>query len=222
MLKTIHCVILHKMNALYILSQVFIVIAYGLFMCSYIAKTRIKVLAYSSASLLAEGTAYILLFAWSGVAMVAIASIRNILFWAQARITEKHPNFEKYNWVSLTIIFILQTLAGVATYQGFLSLFSLISSAIFTYSLWQKDRYIYNILGVFSCIFLIIYNINIASWFGAILESMVMLWIIFQIFTKYTHKGFVLVGSKEKPQEQKPDETNRLPAVIYKNDIKIP
>lgn len=176
------------MSTTYILSQFFIVIAYALFALSYIAKNRKMILVSSSSSLVAEATGYILLFAWGGLAMVVIAAIRNLLFFGQTKFLEKRPEFQKFEWLSLVIVWTLAIVAAIITWEGVLGTFAIIAGVIYTYSIWQKNDKIYDVLGIFACVFLLIYNVFIGSLFGVIMEGLLMIWVTLAAFTNLTVK----------------------------------
>lgn len=171
------------MSSTYVLSQLFIVVAYSLFGMSYIAQNRKTILVCSSCSLVAEGVGYILLFAWGGLAMVVIAGIRNLIFFGQAKLFGKRPHLQKYEWVSLVFVLLLGVLGSVITWNGVLGTFAIVAGMIYAYSIWQKNDKVYDVLGIFACVFLIVYNVFIGSLFGVILESVLMFWIILATFT---------------------------------------
>ena len=178
------------MELTYLLSQVFIVIAYSLFGLTYFAANRKTILVCNSFSLVAEGIGYVLLFAWSGVAMVIIAGIRNVLFFGQSKLCEKKPELKKYEWVSLVIVWMLGIFGAVITWNGILGTFAIIACMIYTFSIWQKSDRVYDVLGIFSCIFLLIYNIVINSLFGIILEAMLLAWVIFAAVSGFNVRDF--------------------------------
>lgn len=70
-------------SLIYILSQVFTIITYALLGITYYAKDRKKILILNFISLIANGIAYLLLSAWSGLAMCVVALIRNIIFFSR-------------------------------------------------------------------------------------------------------------------------------------------
>ena len=171
------------MELTYIFSQIFIVIAYSLFGLSYFAENRKKILIFSSCSLVSEAAGYILLFAWGGFAMVIIAAVRNVLFLGQEKLFEKRPDLKKYEWLSLAFIFVLSIIGAVLTWQGILGAFAIIGCAIYTYSVWQKNDKVYDILGIIACAFLVVYNVFIGSIFGVIMEGLLMLWVTIAAIT---------------------------------------
>ena len=69
-----------ELTLTYIMSQVFTIIMYLLLAISYYAKDRKKILILSFLSLVANALAYVLLEAYTGLAMCIVAFVRNIIF----------------------------------------------------------------------------------------------------------------------------------------------
>lgn len=159
----------------YILSQVFTIIMYALLALSYYAKDRKKVLILSFLSLIANGVAYILLNAWSGFAMCIIALVRNIIFLVDESKNGKREKINKADIVILVVLYIVAIISAVFTYEGFLSLFSVFATMLYTYSVWQKKTNIYKLLGIPIGILWVFYNIYVKSIFGIILEAILLI-----------------------------------------------
>lgn len=159
----------------YILSQIFTIIMYGLLGITYYAKDRKKVLIISFLSLIANAIAYILLNAWSGLAMCIVALVRNIIFLIDEKKNGKRDKINKKDVIILIILFIILIVSGIFTYDGFLSLLSVFATALYTYSVWQKNTKIYKLLGIPIGILWVLYNIYIMSLFGIILEGTLLI-----------------------------------------------
>ena len=158
------------MSTTYILSQVFVCLCYLCLELTYVIKKRTLILCFGLAALVFNGIHYSLLQAWAGVGVVCIAIIRNILFLIQQKIKA----LDKYvvdDWIILVFLMIISAITAVWTYDGFLSLFSILASVIYTISVWQKNIKVYKILGIISGILSIVYFAFIKSTFGMILES---------------------------------------------------
>ena len=69
-----------ELTVTYILSQVFTILMYALLVVTYYVKNRKTVLVISFLSLIANSMAYVLLNAYTGLAMCVIALLRNIIF----------------------------------------------------------------------------------------------------------------------------------------------
>lgn len=154
----------------YILSQIFTIINYLLLAMTYYVKNRKKILIISFMSLLANTIAYILLNAWTGVAMCLVALIRNIIF-----LIGEHKNkvnkITKKDIIILIILYIISIISAIFTFDGYLSLLSVFATMLYTYSVWQKNPKTYKLLGIPVGILWILYNLYVKSLFGTILES---------------------------------------------------
>lgn len=159
----------------YILSQVFTIINYALLAISYYAKDRRKVLIISFLSLIANAIAYIFLSAWTGLAMCAVALIRNIIFLIDENKNGKRETNNKTDIIILIILYTISIISAVFTYDGFFSLLSVFATMLYTFSVWQKKTNIYKLLGIPIGILWILYNIYIQSIFGIILETILLI-----------------------------------------------
>lgn len=162
-------------SLIYILSQVFTVVTYGLLGATYYAKDRKKILILSFLSLIANGIAYLLLNAWSGLAMCAVALIRNIIFLIDEKKNGKREEITKKDIIILVVLYIISVVSAIFTYEGFLSLLSVIATMLYTFSVWQKKTNVYKLLGIPIGILWIAYNIYVMSIFGIILETILLI-----------------------------------------------
>lgn len=159
----------------YIISQVFTIIMYVLLAITYYAKDRKAVLTISFLSLIANGLAYAFLSAYTGLAMCFIALVRNIIFLIDEKKNGNSENISKKDIIILIILYIITIGSTVFTYDGPLSLLSVVATMIYTYSVWQKKTNIYKLLGIPVGILWILYNIYVKSIFGIILESILLI-----------------------------------------------
>lgn len=158
------------MTATYILSQVFIIINYIFLVMTYQSKSRKYILIFNFGALISTGISYIFLSAYSGLAMVIVAIIRNIIFIIDEKKNGKSNKNGIKDYIILAILYIISIISAVYTYNGILSMMSVVATMLYTYSVWQKNTKIYKALGVPVGIMWIIYNIYIFSLFGIILE----------------------------------------------------
>ena len=159
----------------YILSQIFTVIMYALLALTYYAKERKKVLVLNFAALIANGIAYVFLSAWSGLAMCFIALTRNIIFLIDEKKNGKRDTINKMDIIILFVLYAISIVSAVFTYEGFLSLFSVFATMLYTYSVWQKKTTVYKLLGIPIGILWITYNSYIGSIFGIVLEGVLLI-----------------------------------------------
>lgn len=118
--------------------------------------------------------AYILLQAWTGLAMCGVALMRNFYLLYDV---EKHGRARKWrlrDFLSLAIFIILIIVMAIPTYTGPLSVMSAVATVFYTLSLWQKKTIAYKILGIPSCIAQVIYYVFIWNLSGIILEGLTL------------------------------------------------
>lgn len=159
----------------YILSQVFTVCMYVLLAITYYVKNRKTVLVISFLSLVANAIAYILLEAYTGLAMCVIALIRNIYFLVDEKKNGKREEIVRKDVIVLIVLYIITAISTCFTYEGFLSLLSVFATMIYTYSVWQKKTIVYKICGIPVGILWIAYNVYVKSVFGVILEAILLI-----------------------------------------------
>ena len=173
-----------ELTLTYVLSQIFIIINYVLLMITYQAKNRKNILIFNFGAIIATGLSYILVSAWSGFAMVLVAIIRNIIFMIDEKRNGKSDKITKKDIIILIVLYTISIISAIYTYEGFLSLMSVFGTMLYTYSVWQKKPNIYKVLGIPVGIVWIIYHIYIASIFGIILESLLLISAIIGIIRK--------------------------------------
>ena len=158
-------------NITYILSQVFIIISYILLAFTYQTKNRKNILIFNFGSLIMTGLSYIFLSAYSGLAMVGVAIIRNIIFIIDEKKNGKSNKNSTKDYVILAILYMISIAFAIITYNGILSMMSVAATMLYTFSVWQKNTKVYKLLGMPIEAIWIIYNVYIFSIFGIILES---------------------------------------------------
>lgn len=178
-----------ELTGAYILSQVFTIIMYALLGISYYAKDRKNILILSFLSLIANALAYVLLEAYTGLAMCVVAFFRNIVFLVDEKKNGIRDKINRKDVVWLIIFYVLIIASTVFTYDGLLSLLSVIATMIYTYSVWQKKTEVYKFLGIPVGILWVAYNTYVRSVFGVILESILLICSI---------TGYILEKRKEK------------------------
>lgn len=144
----------------YILSQIFVIIYYLIYSWTFHLKDSNKILIFGIVATIISSISYVLLNAYTGMAMCFIAIVRNVLFTKS-----------KKNTLNLILIFILTIIASIFTYDGYFCLFNIIATLIYTYALWQKNTKTYKLLGIVVNGLMIVYDIYIKSIFGVILIS---------------------------------------------------
>lgn len=176
----------------YVLSQIFIIINYVLLGLSYYCKNRKTVLTISFMAVIANGLSYVFLNAYSGLAMCILALIRNIIFLIDEKKNGKSDKITKKDIIILIILYTIAIISAIFTYEGVLSLLSVVGTMLYTYSVWQKKTIVYKFMGIPVGISWIIYNIYIMSIFGIILETVLLFCSI---------SGYILELRKSKAEQ---------------------
>jgi hypothetical protein len=178
-----------ELTVTYILSQVFTIIMYALLGVTYYTKERKKILIISILSNASCGIAYVLLQAWSGFAMCLLAIFRESVNLFEEKKNGKRDYINKFDIVFLIILYAICIISAVFTYEGFLSLLSIIATMIYTFAICQKSTKVYKICGIPISTLWIIYNAYVKSIFGVILESIILICSI---------TGYILEARKKK------------------------
>lgn len=82
-----------EIDFIYILSQIFTTLMYALLAWTYFLKDKRKIVIVSALSLVANTIAYILLGAWTGLAMCVVAMLRNLyILWDEKKYGKRKAN----------------------------------------------------------------------------------------------------------------------------------
>ena len=154
----------------YIFSQIVVACAYICLTISYQLKSRNKILVFNLAALMLNSIAYILLSAYTGLAMSIVAILRNIIFMIDENKNGKQEKILIKDVVILMVIIVLIIISAIYTYNGLLSLLAVFATLIYTFPVWQKSTKMYKLLGMPVEILWILYNIYIKSIVGIVLE----------------------------------------------------
>ena len=168
----------------YVLSQIFTIISYALLGVSYLLKSKRAIVAASLLSPIAILIAYILLGAWTGLAMCIIASVRNLyIFWDEKK-HGKRKKLIKQDYIFLAVICLAIIITTIPSYDGPLSLLSVFSTLAYTYALWQKSPKVYKLFGGIAEACGLGYCIFIGSIFGVLAEICLLVMAIVGFITE--------------------------------------
>ncbi len=161
---------------IYILSQIITVLYYGILSLSYLLKDRNKILTANFVAHIGQTSAMAMLNGYTGAAMSAIMMARDLILLIQEKQKAKGKTInERFDVAVLIITIALVIVLTIFTYNGLLSLLSVVATLITTFALWQKDVKRYKILGVVAGILWLAYNIFINSIMGIILEIILVI-----------------------------------------------
>ena len=144
----------------YIVSQILVIIYYLIYSWTFHLKDSNKILIFGIVATIISSISYLLLHAYTGMAMCFVAIIRNLLFAKNKKKT-----------FNLFLIFVLTLISSIFTFDSYFCLFNIVATFIYTYALWQKNTKTYKLLGIIVNGLMIVYDIYINSVFGVILIS---------------------------------------------------
>lgn len=165
-----------EITLIYIISQVITVAYFAILSLSYLLKDRTKILTANFMAHIGQTTAMAMLNGYTGAAMSVIMMLRDLTLLIQEKQKEKGKEISKKADLAILIVTVLlMIILTIFTYNGPLSLLSVIATLITTYSLWQKNVKAYKVLGMMAGILWLSYNIFIMSIMGIILESILVI-----------------------------------------------
>ena len=157
---------------MYLVSQICVIIHYVLLTSTYWLKSRKNILLVSFASLAFSFLGFAFLSALTGMAMMSVALVRNLVFYIREK-NAKKDNIDIVDWYILIFLYLVTVILSVLTYEGFFSVFSVAATIAYTFSVWQKSPVVYKALGAPVSVLWIVYNFFVKSLFGVILETIV-------------------------------------------------
>lgn len=161
-----------EITSIYIISQIITIAYYTILSFSYLLKDRRKILTANFVAHIGQTTAMAMLSGYTGAAMAVVMMLRDLIFLVQEILKAKGKNInKKFNLSIFIITIILVIILTIFTYNGPLSLLSVVATLIGTFALWQKNVKTYKMLGIVVGVCWLSYNIVIMSIMGIILES---------------------------------------------------
>lgn len=165
-----------ELTTIYIISQVITVIYFAMLSLSYLLKNRKKILIANFVAHIGQMSAMAMLNGYTGAAMSAIMMLRDLTLLIQEMQKSKGKQInKKVDLGILVITVVLMIVLTVFTYNGPLSLLSVIATLVTTFALWQKDVTRYKLLGLLASLLWLAYNIFIMSIMGIILEVILLI-----------------------------------------------
>lgn len=164
-----------ELTITYISSQIIAIIAYIFSGSTYHAKNRKTVLILNFLAQISFIVTYILLRAWSGVAVGILGSVRNFIFIVDENKNGKRKKISKTDICILITIYIISIILATLTYEGFYSLLPVFNTMLYTYAVCQKNIKIYKMLGIPIQVFWVIYAISLKSIVSMIMESIMLI-----------------------------------------------
>lgn len=165
-----------EITLIYIISQIITIAYFGVLILSYLLQDRMKILITNFIAHIGQTTAMAMLNGYTGAAMSLIMTVRDLVLLMQEKKKAKGKKVsERFDLIVLIVTVIAVILLTVFTYNGPLSLLSVIATLVTTFALWQKNVKMYKILGIVAGILWLAYNIVLMSIMGIILESALLI-----------------------------------------------
>ena len=166
------------MDTLYILSQVFIVLAYAFNFATYLFRNRTLIVTSNLISCCFSMISLLFLSAWTGLANVVVGIFRNLAFMIRDKVKGKDDHITKTDWCIYSGIEVATITVGILTYAGLPSIMAMFSMTVNSLAITQKNPYLYKIVNIPASLTYVIYNFLITSYFGAICETVIFITII--------------------------------------------
>ena len=163
------------MDLNYVLSQVFVILAVVCLGTTYLLKDKRIILLLSILVAIFYGLEYLFLGALTGLLMNIVSVIRNIWFYINAKKKKKN------SIIVLIVLFIIAIGLGLMSFKNIFSIFPIISTLLYTYSIWQDDVKKYRWIAIPMSLSWITYNISVSSIFGVITEIILLIFEIIGI-----------------------------------------
>ena len=153
----------------YILSQIFLCLGLAsLGVSFYLKNYKYRTICNIVAAFL-MGVGYFCLGAYTAIGLNILGLIAYIFFYIFKSKNKENPLY------FIIILWLITIINGIFTFSGCISLLPTIASLLFYFSIWQKNTFIYRLLGVVATIFYVLYNIMYKSWFGALAQSVLLI-----------------------------------------------
>ena len=163
------------MDAITVIKEVFGLLGIIAAILAFQCKRHNRVLAYRTANELLFGVQYVLLGAWTGMAMNLVGSIRNIIFAEEVK-------RGKSTRLTALIFCLFFTVAGIITWEGPKSILIISAKVISSLAYGNKNLLVMRLLVLLTCSAWLTYNIFVASYAGVACEVLTLSSIIIALF----------------------------------------
>ncbi len=187
--------IIQIMTLTYILSQVFVLIAVLFFCSTYFTKNRTVILICRIFCAMSYVVVYILLGAYTGVAINVISVMQIIVFYF---FNKKDKHVPLYLFIIFEAMYFA---ASVITWSGWVSVLMMVGSMVDFYTIWQTDIKVYRLVGVLPSVLFIGYDIAYRSYVSVGFDAVVLIIKIISVIN---------IFKRPKPQANQ-DEIKQTP-----------
>lgn len=153
----------------YVISQIIALFAVASLASTYIIKNKKLILSLVIFSSFCFALQYVLLDAPSGVASNLIGILASIWYF----INEKRG--KNQDLVSICIVLLTYLICGILTFKIWVDIVVMLSSMLFTYSIWQPKVLVYRWCGIVNSLLWITYNVVYFAIVSAIFEVVTLI-----------------------------------------------
>ena len=148
-------------------------------------KEKNKIILFMGISNIFVCISYIFLKANTGLYLMAVATLRMFIFYYIGT----KENFNKYLSLAILIFFELLLIGtSIYSWEGLLTLVSLMGFLLYTYGCWQKNKTFLLVTTIIMSICNIIYNAFHQGYFNIILEAVLICACIFPLIKERIKK----------------------------------
>ena len=169
-------------SATYLVSQAFTIMMFICLGKSYYSTNRKDVILLNVYAQMFQSISTLLLKGFTGAAMSLVMLISNIVIYIKYKKKEKITKSDSA--FILVGLFTIIIGLSIITYDGVLSLLSVLAAIILLIGIWQEDIRVYRIMGIIGSFLWLFYYIYLKSIFAIILETILIIATIISYYKK--------------------------------------
>ena len=162
------------LNTVYVISQIITIIYHVLLCTSYLVKDRSKILLANFAAHIGQAVAMFMLDGYSGAAMALIMAVYDLYLFVEDKKKDVWKEPEVPSFLALAVILAAIVIMSIRSYEGPLSMLSVVATLVGVGSRFQSNTKVYKFLGIIGGTLWLAYNFYIVSLMGIILEAFIL------------------------------------------------
>ena len=170
------------LSATYLISQALTIMMFICLGKSYYSTDRKDVILLNVYAQIFQILSTLLLKGFTGTVMSLVMLASDIIIYINYKKNEKVT--KRNNTLILIILFAFIIGLSIITYDGILSLLSVIATIILLIGIWQEDMRVYRFTGIIGSLLWLFYYIYLKSIFAIVLESVLLVATIISYYKK--------------------------------------
>ena len=150
------------MSNMFYIAQIFGICALICWLKSVLQKDKKTILKCQNLANIFYAIQYTLLGAYPAAGTNLISTLRGLVFY------ENDKKGKETSLAILILFIIIIAVVGLGTYQNIFSLLPLVITALYSYSIWQKNLTIFRIIFVIAACGWIVYNFHVGAYISLI------------------------------------------------------